>query len=418
MTVDVTDVRPMSRDRRLATRHPLAQEFDGRIRSSMSRIYLDNAATSWPKPESVYKAVERYQREVGVAAGRSAYRDADEVHRIIARCRLGLANLIQARSANEIVFTQNCTDALNLAIHGLLQVGDHVVTTASDHNSVLRPLHKLQASGVQVTLAPADSAGIVDVDQLAGTVSQQSIRLLAINHVSNVTGIRQPIHEIASLAKEHGCLILLDAAQSIGHESIDVQGLGVDMLAAPGHKALMGPLGTGLLYIRESLQPVVDSIRQGGTGTQSELAEQPAMAPEKYESGNLNVPGIVGLDAGIAFVCQRELCQSQHLLELTQRTVDGLSGESAVTLYSRPNRYGIVSFTVRGFEPTELAAMLDGMGQIQVRAGLHCAPEMHRALGTFDSGGTVRISFGHFSKQSEVDTLMDALRMLIANPLH
>lgn len=383
----------------------------------MPRIYLDNAATSWPKPEAVYQAVDGYQRELGVAAGRGSYRDSDEVQRLVDRCRLELAKLIHANSAAEIIFTQNCTDALNLAIHGLLREGDHVVTSVADHNSILRPLHAASGRGVQFSTVSLAADGLLDLDQLQNLVAEKSTRLIAITHVSNVTGARQPIEAVISIARENGCLVLLDAAQSIGHEAIDVQQLGVDLLAAPGHKGLFGPLGTGLLYVKSKLHDTITAIRQGGTGTDSESPEQPNTAPYKFESGNLNVPGIVGLEAGLKFVVEQRLPESSHLYDLTERTIKLLKLHPAISIYSIPNRFGIVSFNLSGVDARELATALDSMAEIQVRAGLHCAPLMHGALDTAQGGGTVRASFGHFSKHEEVDTLVDAIEALITNPM-
>lgn len=378
-----------------------------------SRVYLDNAATSWPKPEAVYQAVDGYQRELGVAAGRGSYRDAQQVHRSVSQCRLSLAQLLNAESAEEIVFTQNCTDALNLAIHGLLQPEDLVLTSNAEHNSVLRPLRQAGASGVQMKSIPATDLGQVDLQQLEELLQQQQVRLVAINHVSNVTGVAQPLGDISALTRKYDSLLLVDAAQSLGHESVDVQTLGIDMLAAAGHKGLLGPLGTGLLFIRRSLHSQVASIRQGGTGSESELPEQPATAPHKYESGNLNVPGIVGLEAGVKFVQREGTCHSEHLQEITERTVTRLADIPEVRLFAKPNRYGIVSFLVQGYDPAEVAVLLDNIAQVQVRAGLHCAPDVHRALGTIDVGGTVRASFGHFSKPAEADTLCSSIEALV-----
>ena len=383
----------------------------------MTRVYLDNAATSWPKPESVYQAIDRYQRECGVAAGRGSYRAADEVQRIVTRCRRAIARLIGAEDPGEIAFAQNCTDALNTGIHGLLRSGDHVITSAADHNSVLRPLAACQEKGIEVSTVGLDAAGQVNLSELRDTLDQQNTRLIAITHVSNVTGVAQPIGSICELAREHDCLVLLDAAQSLGHETIDVKAHSIDMLAAPGHKGLFGPLGTGFLYIRTSLHAELFAIRQGGTGTQSELARHPDSGPAKYEAGNLNVPGIVGLEAGIDFVREHGLPESEHLRQLTTRLVNALRKEETIEVYSPANRFGIVSFNLQGMDPRELAATLDSVSQIEVRAGLHCAPLMHRALGTFDLGGTVRVSFGHFSNSKEVDKLVDVIQTLIANPM-
>lgn len=385
--------------------------------SHLNRIYLDNAATSWPKPESVYQAVDRYQRTLGVAAGRGSYRAAEEVNRTLGQARLAVARLIGACSPSQIVFTQNCTDSLNLALHGLLKPGDHVITSHAEHNSILRPLSFLNATkGVKMTSVSVNSSGMIDVNAIKDSVLPET-RLIAITHASNVTGSLQPIHEIGQLAETCGCVFLLDAAQTLGHVPIDVVASRVDLLAAPGHKGLLGPLGTGVLYIRDGLEQQILPIRQGGTGTQSELAEQPEQLPSKYESGNLNVPGIYGLQAGVEFVVENDLTRSPHLHELSRQLVAALRGTPEVSVYSDANPCGIVSFQIRGYDPREVATLLDASAEIQVRAGLHCAPEMHRELGTFDQSGTVRASFGHFSTTEDVDKLIAAVRMLAEHPV-
>ena len=242
-------------------------------------------------------------------------------------------------------------------------------------------------------------------------------RLIAISHASNVTGTRQPIEEIAELAKQHDILFLLDAAQTLGHEPIDVVSLPTQLLAAPGHKGLLGPLGTGVLYIHESLHGHLRSTRQGGTGTESESPNQPGKAPAKYEAGNLNVPGIIGLGAGIHHLAENDYVSSGHLLELSRQFIDGLAAIAGTNVYSKANRYGIVSFNLDGLHPGELATTLDSMAGIQVRSGLHCAPLMHESMGTKATGGTCRVSFGHFSKPEEVAKLLDCIETLLANPL-
>ena len=384
----------------------------------LNRIYLDNAATSWPKPNSVYEAVERYQRELGVAAGRGSYRDTEEVERTVVRTRMAIAKLIGAASANQIVFTQNCTDSLNLALHGLLKRGDHVVTSKAEHNSILRPLAFLQAAkDVGVTSVPVDSLGVINVDEINKAI-QPKTRLVAVTHASNVTGSLQPIEEIGRLVAKHHCSFLLDAAQTLGHVPIDVHACRVDLLAAPGHKGLHGPLGTGILYLADGVENQLVPSRQGGTGTQSESLEQPEQLPSKYESGNLNVPGLYGLDAGVAYVLANDLTQDHHLYELTQRLIVGLAESPSISIYSAPNACGIVSFNVAGYDPREVATLLDASAGIQVRAGLHCAPLMHQTLGTMAAGGTVRASFGHFSNAEEVDKLIAAIRMLTEHPIH
>ena len=310
------------------------------------------------------------------------------------------------------MFAQNCTEALNLALHGILREGDHVVTTQVEHNSIMRPLaHLVRERGIRITTVEADSTGLVSLEQLESAVTGET-RLIAITHASNVTGVVQPIAKVGRIAKERDCLLLVDAAQTLGHVPVDVEADHIDLLAAPGHKGLLGPLGTGFLYIQPGLETELRELHQGGTGTSSELLDQPQQLPAKYESGNANVPGLFGLDAGVKFVLSENAMESSNLRDLTATTIDALSSVSNVKVYSQPNPCGIVSFNVEAFDPREVATMLDGAAGIEVRAGLHCAPGIHRLLGTFDSGGCVRASFGHFSSNDCVKQLVEAVSML------
>lgn len=383
------------------------------------RIYLDNAATSWPKPASVYDAVDRYQRQVGAPAGRSSYREAVESANLVAAARRGVAQLLGAGDPAQIVFTANGTDALNIAIHGSLKAGGHVVTTQAEHNSVLRPLGELEAAGViRVTRVPCDSAGRVAAEAIASALRCDT-QLIAVTHASNVTGAIQPIQEIATACRSHGALIMVDAAQTAGQIPIDVGALEIDMLAAPGHKGLLGPLGTGVLYIRAGIEQQIQCCRQGGTGTQSEVDRQPATMPEKYEAGNLNVAGIAGLAAGMEYL-RAEGVRAVHEreLRLIGSLIDGLNEIGGVTVYgprSHADRAGLVSFTLEGYDPHELAATLDAAHYVQMRAGLHCAPLVHQAIGTAGSGGTVRASVGPFTTDEQIETALDAIAEIAAS---
>src|SRR6267142_3266434 len=270
----------------------------------MARLYLDNAATSWPKPEAVYRAVDDYQRRLGAPAGRGSYAEAAETERIVVSCRKKVGALMGATDPSRIVFTQNGTDSLNLALHGLLRPNDHVVTTVCEHNSVLRPLRFLaEHRGVTTTYVTCDGQGYVDPDAIRQAITPKT-RLIAMIHASNVTGAIQPAEAIGRIAGERGVFYLLDAAQSLGHLPINVASLGCHMLAAPGHKGLLGPLGTGVLYLAPGIEQHLLPLRQGGTGTQSDEDRQPDTLPHRYEAGNLNVPGIVGLEAGVSHVAE------------------------------------------------------------------------------------------------------------------
>ena len=379
------------------------------------RCYLDNAATSWPKPEGVLAVMDRYHRELGVAAGRGATRAASEVDATIARCRLRAAQFFNAESSDRIIFTFNGTDSLNLVIHGVLQPGDHVVASTLEHNSVQRPLSELRRRiGIETTFIEPEANGRVEPAKYRDAL-RPTTKLVALIHASNVTGVVQPIDDVGVIARQAGALMLVDAAQSAGHLPIDVRNSPIDMLAFPGHKGLLGPLGTGLLYLRPGIEQHVASLRQGGTGSLSEDDHQPERLPDKYESGNHNAPGLFGLEAALDWLEQhRGTERHAHELELRRRVIDGLAGSSSVQLFAADLSddlvVGVVSFTVNGFDPQEMAAILDHDFQIQTRAGLHCAPGAHRSLGTLASGGTIRASFGPMTTADDVDRLLDALR--------
>ena len=382
-----------------------------------SRIFLDNAATSWPKPVEVYDAVDQYQRQLGAAAGRGSYREGATVDDKLRRTRQAMARLLGGVEPKQIAFAFNGTDALNLALHGLLRPGDHVVTSVIEHNSVLRPLRFLALRGIQLTHVDCDAFGIVSADAIAAAITPAT-RLVAVSHASNVTGAIQPVGDIAAVAHERGARVLIDAAQTLGHLPISYRDLGVDLVAAPGHKGLMGPLGTGLLYIRPGLEQELAPFRQGGTGTSSDHDQQPDSLPEKYESGNHNVPGLIGLGVALQFIERTGIGRLRsHEIELTERLLTGLRSIAAVTIYGpaeSAQRVGVVSFKVEGYNPQEFATLLDSAYQVQVRAGLHCAPLMHQALETLSGGGTVRMSVGAFNAPDEIDRAVEAVREIAA----
>jgi cysteine desulfurase family protein len=389
---------------------------------SPRRIYLDNAATSWPKPECVYAAADRYARECGAAAGRSAYRHAAEAERIVELARTRVARLMGAENPASVVFTQNGTDSLNMAIHGVLRPGDHVVTSEAEHNSVLRPLAELrERMGIEVSYVAVGDEGFFRPDDVLAEV-RPNTRLVALIHASNVTGAVQPLEEIGrrlAALPEPRPLFLVDAAQSLGHWPLSVDALHADLLAAPGHKGLLGPLGTGILYVRPEIADQVVSLRQGGTGTMSEQDRQPHQMPHKFEAGNVNVVGLAGLGAAAEFLLSDQSVGRIRANEeqLTRALLVGLGEIHGVAVYGPPAdapRVGVVSMTPAGYDPQDFAAMLDAEAGIQTRSGLHCAPGMHRSLGTIDRGGTVRFSVGHANSIEEVETTLQVVRQLMA----
>ena len=383
----------------------------------MARIYLDNAATSWPKPERVYQAIDDYLRRLGAPAGRGSYAEATEVDRIVSRTRLGLARLIEAATPDSIVFTYSGTDSLNLALSGILSDGDHVVTTDCEHNSVLRPLRHLEDKRrISVTRVGCDDDGFVDSQQILQAVRPET-KLVAIMHASNVTGAVQPVETVCQELRQHAAITLVDAAQTIGHRQVSVADIGCDLLAAPAHKGLLGPTGTGFLYVDPRITDQLQPLRLGGTGTSSESDQPPEEVPDRFEAGNLNVLGIIGIGAGIADICEQTLVSLEgHEQQLTQRLLNGLIAMPNITIYGpRPGdlrRVGVVSFTMDDYSPFEVAELLDQMGSVQVRAGFHCAPRMHQRLKTDTMGGAVRVSVGFANTDTDIDTLLAVLAQL------
>lgn len=383
------------------------------------RLYLDNAATSFPKPPAVMEAMNRYASELGASPGRGVYFEAVESGRLLAECRQNINRLIGGESPEHVIFTLNCSDALNLAIKGLVdpRQGGHAVCTAIDHNSVLRPLTEMQQRGwIDVTRVPVDpTTGLVDLDALRRAVRRDT-KLIAVTHASNVTGTLQPLRQIAQLARELAVPIVVDAAQSIGHVPIDVVADQVDLLAAPGHKALLGPLGTGFLYLRPGMEKVVQTVREGGTGSVSEELRQPGFLPDRYEAGSHNAIGLVGLNEGVKWLL-REGVERLHAreLDLIRTFIDGVSSIETLRYFGPQgvrDRVGVFSVRVEGYTPVELARALEEQFGILTRPGLHCAPLIHEAIGTASSGGTTRFSFGPFVSRQDVKFATDALAEL------
>lgn len=372
-------------------------------------MYLDNAATSFPKPEKVYEAVLHAMRDVGASPGRGGYRRSLEAGRILFQAREAAAGFFSISDSSRIIFTQNATGALNLALQGTLAAGDHVVTTSMEHNSLLRPLYALRNKGVELSIVPAGPDGVVSVEDIYRAM-RANTRMIAVSHVSNVCGAIQPILPLAKLCREAGALFLVDAAQSAGYLPIDVERFSIDLLAVPGHKGLLGPGGTGLLYVAPHVP--LTSVIQGGTGSHSTAEEQPQIMPEGFESGTHNLPGIAGLQAGIEFILEQGLSAvHQHEHDLLNQAEQSLRDIPGVTVYGPidpSDRCSVLSFTASGVDPAILAAELDHGFDIAVRAGLHCAPLAHRTLGTLP-GGTTRVSPGWFTTSEDIAFFSDAV---------
>ena len=380
------------------------------------RLYMDNAATSFPKPKVVIESMVRYATELGASAGRGAYREAVETANILGECRRRLNRLFHGEKAEHFVFTLNCSDALNLAIKGLVdpKKKNHGICTHIDHNSILRPMNAMEDQGLleQTRVKVDPISGLVDPEDIRKAIRPET-RFIAITHASNVTGTIQPIREIGRIARECAVPFIVDAAQSAGHVPIDVREDCVDLLAAPGHKALLGPLGTGFLYIRPGLEKILRTLREGGTGSVSELDRQPEFLPDKYEPGSHNAIGIAGLNEGVKWILDQTVEKlASHDLDLVRTMLEGLSDIKGLTYYGPrgvKNRLGVFSVRIEGFEPYELAAVLESHYGILTRPGIHCAPLAHQAIGTTEYGGTTRLSFSPFLSKQDVKFATDAL---------
>ncbi|WP_237226484.1 aminotransferase class V-fold PLP-dependent enzyme [Rubinisphaera sp. JC750] len=379
-------------------------------------IYLDHAATSAPKPAAVAARVQRYLAEEGFSAGRGSYRRAEGIGREIAAARGAIASLINAAAPNRIVFTGGGTESLNLVLQGLLKPGDHVIATDLEHNSVLRPLAWLtEQREVDVTFVSPEASGAVSPASIQAAITSKT-RLICCVHASNVTGIIQPVAEIGRIAREQGVLTLIDAAQTLGHLPFDIAELGCDFLAAPGHKGLLGPLGTGLLYVAPGREDELQPLILGGTGTQSEQAHQPLELPFKLESGSRNVPGLLGLCAAMETVTPEfvaaEMVRQRGLTDQLIASFAGIDGVDVV-LPETP-RVGVVSITIADQDPRIVETILDGSFGIETRSGFHCAPRTHAWLGTVEAGGTLRFSVGHSTTPDQIAQAVEAIRQLTA----
>lgn len=374
-------------------------------------IYLDNGATSFPKPEEVYAYMDTFHRTNGVSPGRSGCDLSIETGNIIEAARATLTQFFNGDDPNRLVFTLNSTDALNLAINGLLEPGDHVVTTMVEHNAVLRPLHHFeQYQGGSVDYVPFNDKGFIEPDEIRRRIKGNT-KLVIVNHASNVIGTVQPVEKIGAICRERGVKFIVDASQTAGKVPVDVKAANIDVLAFTGHKSLLGPTGIGGLYVGEGVD--IRHTRAGGTGVKSAQLHHLHEYPYRLEYGTPNLVGIAGLLAGVRWLnCQGMETIHHREMELTQMFVDAMRTVDNVELYCQDDltdHIGVVSFNVVGFEAVNVGTILDGDYNIACRTGLQCAPFVHRQLGTDLLGGTARLGVGPFNTKAHIQAAIDAV---------
>lgn len=378
-------------------------------------IYLDNAATTYPKPEKVYDKILDCMKNYCANPGRAGHKLAMRAAREIYDARENIAKLFNIDNPMSIVFTHNATDSLNLAIKGTVQSGDHIITTSMEHNSVIRPIKSLEKHGIENTIVQCDSEGFLNCEDIRKAIKPNT-KLIVTTHASNVCGTLVDIKSIGEIAKENNILYLVDASQTAGVYDIDVKEINIDMLAAPGHKCLLGPQGTGILYIRDGLN--IDILKEGGTGSKSEDLFQPELLPDKYESGTHNTPGIAGLNEGVKFIFEEGIDNiRKHEESLCQYMLDRLKEVPQVKVYGPKDskkRAAVISINIGTMDSGEITFLLDSEYNIATRSGIHCAPLAHQSLGTLEQGA-VRFSFGYFNTKGEIDKAIEALKEIAKN---
>jgi cysteine desulfurase / selenocysteine lyase len=375
-------------------------------------IYLDNSATSFPKPDEVYDFMHSFYKKHGVNPGRSGFDAAIETEEVVSNTRKMLTNLFNGGGDhNRLTFSYNATDSLNLILQGLSEKGDHVVTTMLEHNSVLRPLYHMEQDGIiEVTYLPFDEAGYVSPDDVKRAI-RKNTKMVVVNHCSNVIGTIQPVAEIGRICREAGVIFVVDGSQSAGAVPVDMQAMNIDVYIFTGHKCLMGPTGIGGSYVREGI--TVRHTRYGGTGVRSAHPTHLDEYPYRLETGTLNLVGVAGLHAGVKWITEQGI-ENLHRKEMAlwSKLKEGIEKNGNITTYcaqSAANHNPVLSFNIKGFEAGDVGTMLDVDYNIACRTGLQCAPLVHRHLGTEPLHGTVRFSIGPFTTEEHVDAAIEAV---------
>lgn len=374
-------------------------------------IYLDNAATSFPKPQEVYDEVLNCMKNYAGNPGRSSYDMSVKAALKIMEAREEICKLFNIPSPFNLIFTHSATEGLNIGIKGIVEKGDHVISTVIEHNSVLRPLNAMVKNGVELTLLSVDKEGYLNIKDIEDEIKNNT-KLIIVNHASNVLGSIQDIESIGKIAKKNGILFMVDASQSAGVVDIDVENSHIDLLAFPGHKGLLGPQGTGGLFIRDGIK--IKTLMEGGTGSNSHLMTQPDILPDRFESGTLNTPGIAGLCEGVRFIKRVGIhCIRKHEEELASYLLEEFKDMPYIKLYGSStvkSRTAVISINIQGIDCSTAGEMLNDAG-IAVRTGYHCAPLIHEVIGTKHTG-TLRISPGYFNSFEDIRQTVEAIRKI------
>jgi cysteine desulfurase family protein len=378
------------------------------------RVYLDNSATSWPKPHRVLEAISDYLNEYGGSPGRSGHSFALRASREIFETRELIAGLFNSKSSEKVVFTANATHALNIALKGILKKGDHVIVTSMEHNSMIRPLRYLENQNlIQISIVNCDAEGKINTEDLTKNFKPNT-KLVATIHGSNVTGTILPVRQIGEICKAKSVLYLVDASQTAGIIPIDIQKDNIDILCFTGHKKLYGPPGIGGMCIKDDI--VIDTLIHGGTGSKSEMETHPEFYPDRLEAGTGNTVGVVGLKAGIQYILEKGIDNlRKKQLQLVKYFVSQLSDMEDIIFYGphmNEERLPLISLNVKNMTPSDLAYELDNKFEIMVRAGLHCSPLAHKSIGTFPQGA-VRFSVGGFNNERDIEYAADSLKKII-----
>lgn len=383
----------------------------------MNYIYLDNASTTFPKAPNVASAMADYITNCGININRGSYALAYDVEDIIYTTRQRLHTLFNGHDPSHVIFTQNVTMSLNMVIKGLLKAGDHVLVSSMEHNAVMRPLTQLLDKDITFDTIPCDATGSIQMESIEPLIRPNTVALI-INHASNVCGTIQPLKSIVPICKAHNLQFIVDAAQTAGVIPIDVKACHIDALCFTGHKGLLGPQGIGGIILTKEMAQTLTPLIAGGTGSFSHLETLPTHMPDAFESGTLNLPGIIGLNEGLAYIESQGMENiHNHELALTQAFLEGLQSIDGINIVGKQNiqdRTAVVSITIDGMDPANIAYELESTYHIMTRVGLHCAPRAHQTLGTYPEG-TVRFSFGYTNTHKDVESALSALHRIVKN---